>query len=935
MKYYLYPILLIALASCSSQKKPMTLRDIDTTNKQQQATNAFNRAKTDEEIRKAYADYLKYSTRNDKSRQDAIARLAELEFELGNKVMKEKDNLAEGGNEELDDKLYNARIDKTIELLTTSVKEYPKSKKNHQILYNLANAYDQKGDHQNSEAALKKLTRNHPKSPYYIESQFRIAEIAFSKQDFVAAEDAYTEVLTSKKNDRFYEKARFKRGWARFKQEYYIEAVDDFLDTVTYHEFDDYEQLNQSEKDIFKEYFRAIGLSFSYLGGVERLNKYFADKPDFKYLYYTYAHIGEIYEKQYRFSDAVDTQNYFIKMHPNSPNIPLAQLKIYDIWKKGGFANRVYESLDKFYDSYNPKSDYWVKKNTDYKIYQKASQKLKENILVVSTDHHAKYLKYKKKKFFINAQKWYERYLKHYPTQASKDNIHYKYAELLSSGRVYLSALKQYELAAYDSDIILNKDAAYATISLTSKLYNKSKIDQKKNTLLNNHIKYSMLFSQLYPTDKRSPKIISHAAELAFRSGQYQKAIDLAELIPENNQSGITIRSNIIKAHSYFKLGQYNIAEANYQNALASSSTGPKTTRSELENKLGLSIYKQADAEAKNNHTDQALFHFTRIRKVVPDSKYAATGMYDAIALTMSDEMWTSSVYYIKQFQALYPSHKLNGDVSRKLSSVYLKSGQDIMAAREFEKVAKLGSDNKVKTAALWKAAELYETKKDMPSAIKTYQQYAKKYPRPFSQNMEAMQKLVGLYAQQDDVLNANKWRNNILKADRRVSKKTRTARTRFIASSASLDLAKNKYAAFDSQKLTLPLKTTLRKKKRAMQSAVRLFGRTSAYAVADTATEATHSIAEIYSSFSKALLDSERPKNLSKDELEQYQILLEDKAFPFEEKAIEFFEANLSHIKDGVYNQWIHNSLSRLEELFPARYKREVKVDAYVNVIH
>lgn len=934
MKHILLILLIFSSISCSSQHKQTTLRDIDISNKQQHAANAFSRAKTDDEIQKAYAEYLKYSTKSDKSRQDAITRLAELEFELGNKVMKEKENLAKGGSEATDDKLYNSRLDKTIELLTTSVREYPKSKKNHQILYNLANAYDQKGDNLKSAAALQQLTKNHPSSPYYIESQFRLAEIAFSKQDFVKAEDAYTEVITSKKNDRFYEKARFKRGWARFKQEFYIEAVDDFLDTVTYHQFDDYEQLNQSSKDLFKEYFRAIGLSFSYLGGVEQLNKYFADKPDFKYLYYTYAHIGEIYEKQYRFSDAVETQNYFIKTHPNSPNVPLAQLKIFDVWKKGGFASRVYDSLDTFYVSYNPKSDYWIKNNPDQKIYQTASLKLKENILVVANDHHAKYIKHKKKKYFLNAQKWYERYLTHYPTQARKDNIHYMYAELLSRGRSYANALKHYEQAAYDTDIILNKDAAYATITLTSKLYNKSSKNKKNKLLLDKHIKYSILFTQLYPTDKHSPNIISHAAELAFMSGLYQNAIDLAELVTEASKPSVALRSNIIKAHSYFKLGQYKIAEANYKNALAATSAGPKT-RSGLEDKLGLSIYKQADAEAKNNHTDQALHHFTRISKVTPDSKYAATGMYDAIALTMSKEMWPSSVYYIKQFQTLYPSHKLNSDVSRKLSAVYLKSGQDIMAAREFEKVANLGGDNNIIIAALWKAAELYESKNDLSSAIKSYQQYAKQFPRPFSQNMEAMTKLVALYSSQDEINNANKWRSNILKADKRVSKKTKTERTKFIASTASLELAKDKYAVFNGQKLTLPLKTTLRKKKLAMQSAVTLFGRASVYGVADTATEATHSIAEIYSSFSKSLLDSELPKNLNKDELEQYQILLEDRAYPFEEKAIEFFEANLSHIKDGVNNQWVQNSLRRLEEIYPARYKREVKVDAYINVIH
>ena len=48
-------------------------------------------------------------------------------------------------------------------------------------------------------------------------------------------------------------------------------------------------------------------------------------------------------------------------------------------------------------------------------------------------------------------------------------------------------------------------------------------------------------------------------------------------------------------------------------------------------------------------------------------------------------------------------------------------------------------------------------------------------------------------------------------------------------------------------------------------------------------------------------LFASQKQKGLNVDELDQYIILLEDKAFPFEDKAIEFYEANMSHIKDGV----------------------------------
>ena len=119
------------------------------------------------------------------------------------------------------------------------------------------------------------------------------------------------------------------------------------------------------------------------------------------------------------------------------------------------------------------------------------------------------------------------------------------------------------------------------------------------------------------------------------------------------------------------------------------------------------------------------------------------------------------------------------------------------------------------------------------------------------------------------------------------------------------------------------------------MQEAVNLYGRASSYGISETTTEATYAIANIYYSFNKALLTSERPKHLNSDELEQYQILLEDQAFPFEEKSIEFHAINLSHVKEGVYDEWIKKSHMQLKQLFPVRYNREFLLDGYINVLH
>jgi tetratricopeptide (TPR) repeat protein len=72
----------------------------------------------------------------------------------------------------------------------------------------------------------------------------------------------------------------------------------------------------------------------------------------------------------------------------------------------------------------------------------------------------------------------------------------------------------------------------------------------------------------------------------------------------------------------------------------------------------------------------------------------------------------------------------------------------------------------------------------------------------------------------------------------------------------------------------------------------------------------------------------SERPGNLDPDELEQYELLLEEQAYPFEERAIELHESNAARTRDGLYDESIQASFAALATLSPGRYAREETLD-------
>src|SRR5437762_28412 len=98
--------------------------------------------------------------------------------------------------------------------------------------------------------------------------------------------------------------------------------------------------------------------------------------------------------------------------------------------------------------------------------------------------------------------------------------------------------------------------------------------------------------------------------------------------------------------------------------------------------------------------------------------------------------------------------------------------------------------------------------------------------------------------------------------------------------------------------------------------------------------TAATSEMAELCGTLGKGILASERPPKLKGDALEEYNSLLEEQVFPFEEQAIKAHELNAARAKDGVYDEWVRKSFQALAQLKPARYgKTELTQDVVTSL--
>lgn len=904
---------------CSTQKTQDDLGTLDIHRTKNTKDEVFVKNKSEEEIKNEYYRYIQNSGTEDKSRRLAMNRVTELEINKINELAKSDSN--KGLN---DDPQYIASLQNAQKLLEQTLKDYPNAKTNDQSLYQLARLSDQLGEQEKSLAALREIVQKYPRSAHFAEAEFRIGEFEFMGANYLPAEAAYSSAILSTGSDEFYERALFKRGWARYKQGLFSEAADDYIAALDKHQFAEYDSLKQSEKDQYNEYFRGLGLNLANLQNTQELQTYLSSKVDEKYIFASYDAVTQIYLEQERYSDAAEATEQFIKNYPNSSEQPYAQLKALEIWQSGKFKQRFAETLASVYAKYNQKSTYWAT-HRDAKIQEKFFNSLREHILNAATNSQDEYLASHNPKDLENAKLWYSRYLENYSGFARQDKVYGMYAELLVDAGTTSDALKYFELAAYDGDIILDKEAAYATITETSNLFSQN---PSNSALLKKHIHYVLLSGQLYQGEVRYQKSVLHAQQLALNNNMAQESILLANSLPDSANDQLLYDASVMKSLAYIQLEMYRDAETILNDLIKLNKR--TSDQQQLTNNLALAIYKQAENYTKQGQNDAAIQEYARISKRAPTSEIAPKGLYEAILISMKTEKWSSAISLIQDFQQLYPKNDLNKDATRQLSIAYLNAGDSIKAAQAFEKMSTQEENQDAKMASLWKAAEIYESKGNTDNAIKAYVSYAEAYPRPYPQYIESMYKLTQLFNtsnQQDKVV---VWQEKISSADKLASKDLKSARTNFIVATSALANATRMQRKFESVKLAEPLAETLKNKKKLMQDAIAAYGQVSAYNEASSITQATFEIATIYQHFSSALLSSERPKSLKGEELEQYNILLEDQAFPFEEKAIEFFELNLAHTKENISNDCINQSLANLRKLYPVKYNRAGKMDIY-----
>lgn len=923
-----------------------------------------------------------------KTREVAAYRLADLEGLVAEAQLEEGAALQSSSSksEAVESQLFGATIQRYQDLLSSN----PGHENSAEVLYQLAKAYEQQGLTEQSYQALEELATQFPDFPYLAEAYFRMGEAQFNLGNYLTAISNYEQVINQGDQNPYFATAAYMLGWSYFKDEQQPQALSAFsqlLDHTLPNEVvaesmlsqvdskAQIESLSVGNKRLVKDTIRIMSLLFSYQDSLftepaASIEAHFAGIGPRHYEYVLYDALAQHYLNNDRYRDSAKAYKAFSEFHAQHFQAPIFAVKQIDAYILGNFPTLVLPAKEAFVLRYGVAGDYWTK--WPVVLQEQVAPYLNQYLQELAQFEHSRAqllgnaskgnsgqkfevslqeLQQQSVAAYLKAATWYQQFIDTFPRDPQAPEFQFRLGESYFAAKQYAKAIEVFEAYAYTPsygvDFSRNgypkaAEAAYLTLlSYRELMENPTGMAQEEQaSWLERQLVSQVDFVTEFADDPRALDVLHTNIQQLFLLNRYENAIANAQLLldwqPQASAEKV-LASQLVMAHSYFALLQYSEAESKYETILQLLSA-EDLRRFDMQERLAASIYKQGEENIRLNFLPLAVNDFLRVIAKTPNSSIRLNAQYDAASNLLKMKDWQQAIGLLEDFRRRFPSHELTKNIPDQLILAYQQNENWQQAAEELLVLHGANPKSEEGRQALYVAAGYFYKIDNREQALNSYRTYAHSYPLPFAEANEARFIMSEFYLKSNEASKRRFWLNKLIMADKQAQQQAnmqRSNRSRYLAAMASNVFAQDKLYNYKVIKLTQPLKTSLAKKKAALTKALDAYNQTLAYKIEEFSTAANFSIADIYHQLAKDLMDSSRPANLNELELEQYELLLEEQAYPFEEKAIDIHETNAQRSWGGVYDDWVQESFQALQTLLPGRYNKLEKASEVTDEIY
>lgn len=823
-----------------------------------------------------------------------------------------------------------------------------------ELIYQTAKATKFVGNTEESIKRLKLLIGLYPRSLLVDESMFRLAEGYFELGDYSNAAAQYQKLLAFSQSKYFHLQAQYKLAWSEYRLDqldnsgkFAIKVLEAFPELENALSID---AVPEEKQDLVEDSFRLLSTIFSKQEGSKTLEEIQKLAGHKRYAYLLYDSLFRYYLTKDRFQDAAQVANAYTENYPTNYHAYQMALNEIKSYRAGKFEIQEWKAKEHLVEKFGLHTDYWAGLTPEQKLVVRPI--LVEHLLELAHLYYVRMQTAYEQQVALAASKTSDKNT----LQAKASSYHafgkqsadyylalvearensrmnggslYLAAEALFKAGEYQRSIDVYERAAYEqsghADAVKAGYAAILTYEDLAKSY-RPKMDPVTADLHEKSRRESVLrFTKYFPGATQTPALLNGLANEYFVEKDYNLAEKISsEVIAKPTASAeILYASGLVNAHSNFELENYKAAEVAYERILGFKKAKDQSVLSE---RLAASIYKQAEQETMVGLSAEL---YLKVVDKVPNASIVPQALYDASSQFLQVNKWRQAIASLSVFQQRFPKHPLYNDASDKLVFAYIENKEPISAAEKLVEIAKTVGDKEKSSNSLYRAAEIYLENDFRNLAMPLLASFIDRYPNKFDLSIEAHNLHIAYHAEQNNKDAKVEWQKKLV-AYEKANAKNRTARSSSSASNAAFELTYADVESFESIKLSLPLKKSLEKKKKALKSVVSKLEGLSDYQDSVIMSAATYQIASIYRTLARDILSSERPKSLSALQLEQYNILLEEQAYPFEEQAMDIYKINIQKVSQGHYDKWIERTFEVMAQMNPTEFERNLKVTPY-----
>lgn len=800
-----------------------------------------------------------------------------------------------------------------------------------ELLYQMAKAHSMTGQHQESIQRLRQLVGLYPQSVLVPEARFRIAEAEFSAGRYQEAERGYQALISAKPDSELATKANYMMGWSQFKQggsaweraaSTFMDALDQQLPGIHQNQ-----QPLSSSLDMIEDSFRVLALMASRMNGDQTLARWLTDRSQSQWFYLLYDRLADLHAIEGRYAQAVAVNNAFVRGYPEHESKPDFLVQSVEFWTMAGQPTRVREAKAEFVGQYLAEARYQALTGDHQQHWQAYGRSLADFHYASGSTYQAGAKPLEGRRSWVKAAEYYEMLA---PRSAAEGELMHLAGDARLLAKHDTQALANFRRAAYGAGYSQAEQAGWAAITLLRNALPpqnqspKSSDAQEALTALSSE---EQRYSNAFGADDRVSALRAHLANRWYAHGDYENALGYAKRTLDSKAPNTEQQyaAWLVIARVQQHKAEFGLAERAWRQALTLAETDNQLTvpaheQNDIREQLAVAIYKQGEQAASVGNSTLAVAHFKRVVNVVPGSELAIKSRFDAANTLLKASEWLAAINELKQFRSDYPSHALADQVSEKLILSYQQSDQRLKAANELLASASQLADpwpHRLRAAAIYHDADQIERRNGL------YREWLSVAPAAANASEHVQQQTMRYRLIESGASDSATLQALVAKESH---SQWHSDETLAWAADAALQLGARAADGFAAIGLVHPLEDTLVRKQAALERAQNYLLDAESFAGEAVATEVLFRRAELYRVLAADLMESEVPSELNELETMQYQMLLEEEAYPLEERAMELHARNHQKIKEHGYDKWIGQSLEALATMHPGRYSRNLR---------